>query len=122
MKRINLLLHGLIVTCLLTSCLKAKTVPVNAGECPTVISYSLEIEPIIHSSCMTNQGPGTGCHDNWITEYDNIKNYLDAGIMQNQVIVTRIMPQIPNDFGIDSLSTDEYLTLKCWFDQGYPEN
>lgn len=29
---------------------------------------------------------------------------------------------MPNDFGIDSLTADEIQTMRCWIDQGYPEN
>lgn len=122
MKKTCGLLFGLMVISLLSSCLKAKTEPVNAAECPTVISYSLEIEPIIHASCMTNLGPGTGCHDAWITNYDNVKSYLDLGIWQADVLIDKTMPKIPNDFAIDSLTADELQVMKCWIDQGYPQN
>jgi hypothetical protein len=29
---------------------------------------------------------------------------------------------MPNDFGVDSLTNDEIIMLKCWIDQGFPEN
>jgi hypothetical protein len=122
MKKTGGMLLGLMTLGILTSCLKAKTVSANASDCPNIISYSLDIKPIIHSSCMTNLGPGTGCHDAWITSFSGIKGYLDAGIWQSEVLIKRTMPQMPNEFGIDSLSAEEYQTMKCWIDQGYPEN
>jgi len=104
------------------SCLKEKTKPFDPTACTTVISYSLDITPIINTSCMTNLGPGTGCHDAWITDYELVKNYLDLGIWQDEVLHKKTMPEIPNDFSIDSLSQDEYKTMKCWIEQGYPQN
>ncbi len=103
-----------------TSCLKEKTIPL--GDCDSIISYSGEIRPIIESSCKTGLGGGTGCHDAWIDEYDNIVNYMTAGSWQNEVLTTKRMPLVPNDFGIDSLTADEIKTMQCWVDQGYPEN
>ena len=71
---------------------------------------------------MTGTGPGTGCHDAWIHDYNNIGGYMKNGAWVNRVLDLRDMPQIPNAFGIDSLTTDELQTMKCWIDQGYPEN
>lgn len=104
----------------LSSCLKDKTAPV--GDCLTEVSYSEDIRPIIESSCKTGLGGGTGCHDAWIDNYDPIRSYLDASTWQNEVLVEKTMPVIPNDFGIDSLTTEEIQTMRCWIDQGYPEN
>ena len=109
---------------LLSSCLKDKTEPVNvaSGECDTIVSYSADIRPIIESSCKTGLGGGTGCHDAWIDNYDPIESYIVAGTWQNVVLTEKTMPIIPNDFGIDSLTAEEIQTMKCWIDQGYPEN
>lgn len=71
---------------------------------------------------MTNLGSVSECHDAWITDYDLVKNYLDLGILQDEVLNKKTMPKMPNDFGIDSLSSDEYQTMKCWIQQGYPQN
>ena len=113
-----------LLACLLImpSCLKDKTLSPDPGACGTVISYSTEIVPIINTSCVTNQGPGTGCHDAWIFEYDNITSYIDLGIWQNEVLIELTMPEIPNIFGIDSLTPDQRHTMQCWIEQGYPEN
>ena len=105
----------------ITSCYKDKTFPIDP-DCPQVISYSLEIKPIIESSCMTGLGPGTGCHDAWITNYAPIKAYCDAGIWQYEVLTAYTMPVMPNDFGIDSLTADEIQIMACWIKQKYPEN
>ena len=108
----------------LTSCLKDKTVPLSVanGDCDDIISYTNDVRPIIEASCKTGMGPGTGCHDSWIDEYDNIDNYIIAGTWQNEIFVEHTMPAIPNSFGIDSLTEEEFKTMQCWVAQGYPEN
>ena len=118
--RLLIFSFSISIMSLFTSCLKDKTSPI--GDCLTEVSYSSDIRPIIESSCKTGLGGGTGCHDAWIDNYDPIKSYLDANTWQNEVLVEKTMPLIPNDFGIDSLSNDEIQTMKCWIDQGYPEN
>ena len=103
-----------------SSCLKDKTIPL--GECGVEVSYAVEIRPIIESSCKTQAGAGTGCHDAWIDDYSGIQGQINSGNWQNEVFVERTMPEIPNDWGIDSLSQDEIKTMQCWIEQGYPEN
>lgn len=104
----------------LSSCLKDKTQPI--GGCTEVISYSTDIRPIIESSCKTQLGPNTGCHDAWIDNFTAIEGFLDAGIWQYEVLEVKTMPEMPNDFGIDSLTDAELKTMRCWIQQGYPEN
>ena len=114
---------GLIVVVLaLSSCLKDKAQPYVEPECPTIISYESDIKPIINTSCVTNMGPGTGCHDAWIFEYDNLKATLDNGTTQNRVFDVKDMPIISETFGTDSLTAEELQTFKCWVEQGYPNN
>ncbi|MEO9533743.1 MAG: hypothetical protein ABJG68_02005 [Crocinitomicaceae bacterium] len=104
----------------LTACKKEEE-PI-AGDCGFVVSYATDIRPIIESSCKTQAGPGTGCHDAWIDEYENIQTKLDAGAIQDRVFNQKNMPYMPNSFGIDSLTSDELEIMQCWIDQGYPEN
>ena len=119
-KRPLLILVSLFSVILLSSCLKDKTAP--AGPCNTTISYAGEIRPIIESSCKTQDGPGTGCHDEWIDDYSQISNQIAGGGWENRVLSIKDMPVMPNSWGIDSLTADEIQTMKCWIDQGYPEN
>ena len=102
------------------SCKKDKTL--NTSSCDTEISYNMDVVPIIQGSCMTGLGPGTGCHDSWITEYSNIVNYINNESWQNDIWVSYSMPKIPNNFGIDSLTADEVQIMRCWVEQGFPEN
>lgn len=51
-----------LFTIALSSCLKEKAAPYDK-ECYGVeIDSTLDIQPLIHQSCATNSGPGTGCH------------------------------------------------------------
>lgn len=104
------------------SCLKEKTSPPGQYYCPNVISYSADIQPIINTSCVTNLGPGTGCHDAWIFSYANVVGEIEADRWQNTVFNLHTMPKIPNDFSIDSLEEYQIDLMKCWIQQGYPEN
>lgn len=110
----------LILGLVFTSCLKEKTSPVDG--CDTIISYSSEVRPIIESSCKTGLGGGTGCHDAWIDNYDEVASSIKSGSWPNAVFTLQTMPLIPNEFDIDSLTADEFQTMKCWVNQGYPNN
>ena len=71
--------------------------------------------------CATNLGPGTGCHDAWIFDY----NYVLASVKSGEFgsdIETKKMPKIPNTFGIVGLTDAEINTFKCWICQGANEN
>lgn len=111
---------ALLITFVFMSCHKDKTLLLDS--CSGTISYSTDIIPIIQSSCMTNLGPGTGCHDSWITEHSNIVNYINNDSWQNAVWGSYTMPKMPNSFGIVSLTSDEVQIMKCWVEQGFPEN
>lgn len=117
MKNLILLLG---LSLLLAACLKEKTEPI--GNCGTIVSYSAEIRPIIENSCKTQTGPGTGCHDAWIDDYSQIKGLIDNQSWQNRTLSILDMPEIPNVWGIDSLTSDELKAMRCWIDQGYAEN
>jgi hypothetical protein len=117
------LFMSFIAVTMLFSCAKDKTFSECGLEhCSTgSVSYSEDIVPLIQNSCATNLGPGTGCHDAWIFEYDNIKGSVDLGTFWN-AISNKSMPKIPNSFGIDSLTLAEYQLFECWICDGAPEN
>ncbi len=119
----RILLLIFISTTVLLSCNKDKTY----AECglehcyPGAVSYENDIKPLIQQSCATNLGPGTGCHDAWIFNYDNVKTSIDNGIFWS-VIADQSMPKVPNTFGIGALTTDEYEMFECWICNGALEN
>lgn len=78
--------------------------------------YSSSIKSIISSNCTT-----AGCHDgnsgvSNLTTYDKLKPYLDNGQFNEQVIKSKTMPKNK------SLSQDERNKIKCWLDDGAPNN
>ncbi|MFT4602825.1 MAG: hypothetical protein ACI857_003012, partial [Arenicella sp.] len=91
------------------------------GDCGFVVSYATDIRPIIESSCKTQAGSGTGCHDAWIDDYSQIKTAIDNNKIPDRALVQLNMPFMPNTWGIDSLTTNEKDIMQCWIDQGYPE-
>lgn len=105
----------------LNSCVKGKALETRPEDCEEIISYSVQIKPLIQQSCATNLGPGTGCHDGWILEYENLKAPIESGDFWNS-IETRYMPAIPNSFGIQELTLDEIEQFRCWIKQGAPNN
>ena len=119
MQRIRIVISVLVVFAF-TSCEKDKAF--QPGGCNTIISYSSDIVPIIQGSCMTGLGPGTGCHDAWITDYSNIVKTIENDSWPNAVWGSYSMPKIPNNFGIDSLDVNEVEIMRCWVEQGYPNN
>ncbi len=108
-----LIISTIFIVLTFVSCHKGKTLA--PGSCVTTISYTTDIIPIIQSSCME-------CHDTWITEHNNIVNYINNESWQNAIWGSYTMPKMPNNFGIDSLTSDEIQIMKCWVEQGFPEN
>lgn len=119
----RILLLVFISTTVLLSCNKDKTL----AECglehctPGSVSYENDIKPLIQQSCATGTGPGTGCHDAWIFNYDNITPKIDDGTFWS-VIENYSMPKLPNSFGIAGLTQAEYEMFECWICDGAPEN
>lgn len=120
MKFFYLICFGAALAVILSGCYKEKTSPPT--DCDVIVSYSLDIQPIINNSCVTHLGPGTGCHDAWIFEYSGVVATIKNGTMEYECVVARTMPVIPNDFDIDSLTSEERKSIRCWIEQGYPEN
>ncbi|MBD3635764.1 MAG: hypothetical protein HUJ25_00360 [Crocinitomicaceae bacterium] len=116
------ILARIFILLALTSCVKDKAIAPNPNDNCLPTSYLYNVRPIIESSCKTQEGPGTGCHDAWIDSYSAIKATIDNGTFQNEVFIEKTMPEIPNIWGIDSLTESEVKTLDCWINQGYPEN
>jgi len=119
----RILLMTFIATAALLSCNKDKTLSeCNLEYCtPGAVSYENDIRPLIQQSCATNQGPGTGCHDAWIFNYDNVKSKIEQGTF-GAVISDGSMPKIPNNFGIAPLTQAEIEMFECWICDGALEN
>lgn len=121
MKR-NIELYQVLSTALLIfgllGCYKDKAA---APECATTISYKYDIDPILEQSCVSGATP-IGCHDLWAHHYDGVLTAINLGTFQSTIFDLKSMPKIPNDYGIDAFTEDELQTIRCWLNQGYPDN
>lgn len=108
---------------MLLSCTKDKTFGSCSGDCiPNMVSYEVDIKPLIMQSCATNNGPGTGCHDAWIFEYDNVLASVQSGNFRRVIVEEKSMPIIPNNFNIEPLTKAEIKLFECWICDGAPNN
>jgi hypothetical protein len=106
-----------------SSCTKDKVGNGCSGDCmPDMVSYESDIKPLIMQSCATNNGPGTGCHDAWIFEYENVLASVQSGVFKRVILEDMTMPKIPNNFNIQSLTPDELKLFECWICDGAPNN
>lgn len=126
MKRRLLLAFSLISTCILFfgQCSKDKANPhCQYTDCaPGSVSYQTDIKPIIEQHCVTNLGPGTGCHDAWIFNYSSVLKRVNNGTIPHEVVETMDMPPIPNNFNIQPLSDEQIRKWRCWICDGAPQN
>ncbi|MEM0999033.1 MAG: hypothetical protein AAGN35_18380 [Bacteroidota bacterium] len=92
------------------------------------VSYQADIAPILERSCnngsLNTNGNGI-CHQSGspiadYTTFDNFKGAVDAGIINNRVIVSGDMP--PSYSSGPRLDAAEIQQLKCWIDLGAPDN
>ena len=113
MKKIFLI--ALLSSLLLGSCTFEKSEPLPAG-CTTTIYYIADIKPIIDSKCVTCHTTGASQGD--FTSYAVVKAKVDNGSFKNRVFTIKDMPPGGNP----QLSEPELAKLKCWMDQGAPDN
>ena len=119
-----LLTAGISFTLGVSGCTKDKALSVEQAQgCDTLTyTYSNDIAPIFAASCATGLGPGTGCHDAWIFDYNNVKSQVDNGNIQYEVLDVKTMPVPGNSFGIHPLTDTELQKITCWILSGAPEN
>lgn len=71
-------------------------------------TYTADIKSIIDASCVS-------CHANYST-YSGIKASVSNGSFESEVISKQTMPQG------SKLSDTDLTKIKCWLEQGAPEN
>lgn len=94
----------LIISISLFACKKKTKVSCN-GTTPTYNSY---VKSVVQNNCVS-------CHSQYGT-YSGLKSIVDNGSFESEVLKKQSMPQD------GSLSSDELNTLKCWVENGAPEN
>lgn len=113
----------LILSWALLSCTKDKALRNCSGDCmPNLVSYESDIKPLIKQSCATNTGAGTGCHDAWVFDYENVLSRVQDGSFRRVIIEDMSMPKIPNNFNIEPLTQEELKLFECWICDGAPNN
>lgn len=84
--------------------------------CEIVEPFSKTVGEIIRNKCNTS-----GCHDgssgvgNYNT-YKGLRRAISSGDFRREVVLEKTMP-----INIE-LTEDEFKILKCWSENGYPEN
>lgn len=113
MKKCTLLLF---TTIFLIGCSKGdeKITPVCDGS---NLTYSSGISAIINSNCNNSGCHNSGSSNGDYTSYVGLKGTLTNGNFNSRVLNRQDMPK-----GSATLSETQLNQLKCWVNNGYPEN
>ncbi len=95
-----------LFTAFIISC-KKEHVPTCNGSNP---KYNSEIKSIIDANCTSSS-----CHSNY-GSYSGLQSILSNGKFKSEVLDNQSMPKNGN------LSDGDLDKIKCWVDNGYPEN
>lgn len=82
----------------------------------TTVTYSGTIKALVNSNCSDSNCHGAGAPNGDYTTYDNIKGVATDGKMNSEVVVQKSMPIGSN------LTDTEIAQVKCWLDDGAPNN
>jgi uncharacterized membrane protein len=114
-KNINIKLFfcSIIVIFLLTSCENnvEEVTKIDKTSCDPAISFSNNVKPIIDNNCIECHYPGNQFPD--LTNYNSISNNATS---IKTAVVNRIMP-----LG-GTLTNAEIELIRCWIDNGKPNN
>lgn len=86
-------------------------------DCSNIAStYSTDIKPIISNNCTLSGCHAAGSPNGDFTTYTGLKSVADNGKLNEQVIIDKKMP--PSG----PLSLDDRKKIKCWLNNGAPNN
>ncbi|TVR79907.1 MAG: hypothetical protein EA412_05590 [Chitinophagaceae bacterium] len=117
------LLIAVCISVFHTACTKDKAEsPFDVELCiDNFYSFVIDVQPIVNNSCAY-----PGCHGMLspygdFTTYEGIKESLENGSFQQRVFEVQNMPpgNVPES---RRLQTFELEILKCWVNDGYPQN
>jgi len=115
MKKLLILsaIFTIALTTTFTSCTKDPIEVTCDGSNPV---YNNEVKNFISNSCS-----GVTCHSSGatgpdISSYSKLQPYLNSGAFEREVVTEQTMPKV------GSLSPSELSWIKCWVENGYPEN
>ncbi len=88
----------------------------DTADCNPATSFSADVLPLINTSCGNATCHGAGATNGAMTNYTEVKSYVDNGKFNQRVLVTQDMP-----VG-SSLSAAQLASLQCWIDDGAQNN
>ena len=114
----KLILLSLLSALTFGSCTFEKVVPLPVG-CTSTMFYETDIKPFMDAKCSV-------CHNSTptymsaadFTNFNILKEKIDNGSFKNRVF--NIKDMAPT--GYDQLTAEELGKLRCWLDQGSPNN
>ena len=81
------------------------------------LTYNTGISTIISSNCTASNCHGSGSPQGAWTTYAGMQGVISSGAFNTRVLVNQDMPQ-----GSAVLTKDQLNKLKCWVNNGFPEN
>ncbi len=86
-------------------------------DCSTISSsFAANIKPIIDANCTSSGCHNAGSTNGDFTIYNGIKGKANNGSLEKRVLVKKDMP------ASGALSLDDRKKIKCWIDNGAPNN
>lgn len=82
----------------------------------TTVTYSGTIKALVSANCSDSNCHGTGAPNGDYTSYDKIEGVATNGKLETEVVVQKSMPIGSN------LTETEIAQMKCWLDDGAPNN
>lgn len=84
------------------------------GSTPT---YESDIKIIINDNCTScHSYRGDATSPGWFTDYDGLSEVISNGQFEAKVLASKSMPKN------SKLTNTEMQLIRCWVDNGYPEN
>ncbi|MEL6863801.1 MAG: hypothetical protein AAFP19_05245 [Bacteroidota bacterium] len=116
--KVALLMLCYLAGILFFSCDNDKLPEPTAPLCDTSATYDNQIKAIIDSGCSI-----VDCHDGGggapgdFTTYSSLEFYLTSDQIFDRVYTIMDMPLAPGE-----LTAEEFTALRCWLEDGFPEN
>lgn len=111
------LLYSIVIS-VIASCTFEKVTPLPEG-CTTTTYFTVDIKPILDAKCVTchNSTPSYMNGGDFST-FDLFKAKVEDGSVTDRVFNKRDMAPV----GFDQLTEAEKAKLRCWINQGAPNN
>ncbi len=122
----RILFYFLTISCFLllhSSCVSESLDPDPALVCNTVVTYDDQMAEIIDNSCAY-----VGCHDGGGDAPGDYTNFAVLSTNLNETFERRVVEEqnMPPEYAPEgspkTLTADELNLMRCWIEDGYPEN